>query len=71
MIVKQILLVSTLENIWRTVWRKCILILKCNGLKDYFQDLPEVPDVDITVDENVQLVELGVVFSVVESLGKI
>ena len=26
---------------------------------------------DITVDENVQLVELGVVFSVVESLGKI
>ena len=38
---------------------------------DYFQDLPEVPDVDITVDENVQLVELGVVFSVVDSLGKI
>ena len=26
---------------------------------------------DITVDENVQLVELGVVFSVVESLGKL
>ena len=71
MIVRQILLVSTLENIWRTVWRKCILILKYKGLKDYFQDLPEVPDVDITVDENVQLVELGVVFSVVESLGKI
>ena len=37
----------------------------------YFQDLPEVPDVDIAVDENVQLVELGVVFSVVESLGKL
>ena len=26
---------------------------------------------DITVDENVQLVELGVVFSVVDSLGKL
>jgi len=31
------------------------------------KDLPEVPDLDITIDENVQLVELGVVFSTVES----
>ena len=27
MIVKQILLVSTLRKLWRTVWRMCILIL--------------------------------------------
>ena len=29
---KQILLVSTLENIWRTVWRIFILMLGCEGL---------------------------------------
>ena len=33
MIVKQILLVSTLGNVWRTVWRICILMLGCKGLK--------------------------------------
>ena len=33
MIVEQILLPSTLGNVWRTVWRICILILGCNGLK--------------------------------------
>ena len=31
-IVKQILLVSTLGNVWRTVWRICILMLGCKGL---------------------------------------
>ena len=30
--VKQILLVSLFENVWRTVWRICILILGCKGL---------------------------------------
>ena len=35
-----------------------------------FQDLPEVQDLDVTIDENVQLVVLGVVFSIVESLGR-
>ena len=29
----QILLVSTLRNVWWTVWRICILILWCKGLK--------------------------------------
>ena len=29
--VRQILLVSTLKNAWKTVWRICILILGCKG----------------------------------------
>ena len=33
LIVIQILLVSTLGNVWRTVWRICILKLRCKGLK--------------------------------------
>ena len=33
MTVKQILLVSTLRNVWRTVWRICILMLGCEGVK--------------------------------------
>ena len=33
MIVKQILLVSTLGNVWRTVWRICILMSGHKGLK--------------------------------------
>ena len=36
MIVKQILLVSTLENVLRTVWRICILMLGCKGLTNRF-----------------------------------
>ena len=32
-IVKQILLVSTLGNVWITVWRICILMLGRKGLK--------------------------------------
>ena len=32
MIDKQILLVSTLKNVLRTVWRICILTLGCKGL---------------------------------------
>ncbi|KAJ7370477.1 H/ACA ribonucleoprotein complex non-core subunit naf1 [Desmophyllum pertusum] len=32
------------------------------------KDLPEVPVFDVTIDENIQLVELGLVFSIVESL---
>ena len=35
-IVKQILLVSLFENVWRTVWRICILILGCKGLTNRF-----------------------------------
>ena len=31
-IVKQILYVSTLGNVWRTVWRICIMMLGCKGL---------------------------------------
>ena len=34
--VKQILLVSLFENVWRTVWRICILILGCKGLTNRF-----------------------------------
>ena len=30
--VKQILLVSLFRNVWRTVWRICILILRCKDL---------------------------------------
>ena len=33
LIAKQILLVSTLENVGRTVWRICILMLGFEGLK--------------------------------------
>ena len=33
LIVKQILLVSTLKNVLRTVWRICILTLGCKGLR--------------------------------------
>ena len=37
----------------------------------FFQkDLPEIPELDITIDDDVQLVELGVIFSIVESMGK-
>ena len=32
---KQILLVSTLGNVQRTVWRICILMIGCKGLKKY------------------------------------
>ena len=32
LIVKQILIVSTVENVMRTVWRMYILILGCKGL---------------------------------------
>ena len=32
LIVKQILLVSTLGNFYKTVWRICILMLGCIGL---------------------------------------
>jgi len=32
------------------------------------RDLPEVPDLNISIDDNVQLVELGLVFSIVGSL---
>ena len=30
-----------------------------------------MPDLDINIDDNVQLVELGLVFSTVESLGRL
>ena len=33
LIIKQILLVCTLRNVFSTVWRICILTLGCNGLK--------------------------------------
>ena len=32
LIVKQILLVSTLGNVWRKVWRTCRLMFGCKGL---------------------------------------
>ncbi|XP_073251206.1 uncharacterized protein [Porites lutea] len=32
------------------------------------KDLPEIPELDITIDDDVQLVELGVIFSIVESM---
>ena len=37
----------------------------------FFQkDLPEIPELDVAIDDDVQLVELGVIFSIVESVGK-
>lgn len=37
----------------------------------FFQkDLPEIPELDVAIDDDVQLVELGVIFSIVESMGK-
>ena len=33
LIVKQILPVSLFGNVWRTVWRICILMLGCKGFK--------------------------------------
>ena len=38
LIVKQILLVSTLGNVQRTLWRIWILMLGCKGLKCYVAD---------------------------------
>ena len=35
LIVKQILLVSILGNVLRTVWRICLLMLGCKGLKGW------------------------------------
>ena len=32
--IEQILPVSILRNVWRTVWRICILMLGCKGLKE-------------------------------------
>ena len=37
LIVKQILLFSTLENVWKRVWRICILMLGCEELKKMFR----------------------------------
>ena len=34
LVLKQILLVCTLGNVWRTVWGICILMLGCKGLRD-------------------------------------
>ena len=31
--VRQILLVNTLGNVWRTVWRRCMLMLGYKGLE--------------------------------------
>ena len=48
LIVKQILLVSLIENVWRTVWRKCILMFgyKMLRLREYRKWSPtkEAPD---------------------------
>ena len=37
MIIKQILLVSTFENVWRTVWRIWILMLGFKGFLEYLK----------------------------------
>ena len=42
LIVKQILLVSTLGNVYRTVWRICILMLLCKGLNNEVESYREV-----------------------------
>ena len=34
LIVKQILLINNLKNVWRTVWRICILMSGCKGFID-------------------------------------
>ena len=35
LIVKQTLLFSLFGNVWRTVWRICILMLGCKGLRGH------------------------------------
>ena len=48
LIVKQILLVSLIENVWRTVWRKCILMFGCKMLRSWeyrkWSPTKEAPD---------------------------
>ena len=39
LIVKKILLVSTLGNLERTVWRICILMVECKRLKEWSNDI--------------------------------
>ena len=34
-------------------------------------ELPEVPDLDINLENDIQLVELGQAFSIMEMLGKL
>ena len=45
MLVKQIFLVSTLQNVENTVWRLCILMFACEGLTDlnevFYKNLAE------------------------------
>ena len=43
LIVTPILLVSTLGNVWRTVWRIPLLILWCGGLR-HFVNVPNLKD---------------------------
>ena len=43
LIVKQILLVSLFANVWRTVWRICILMLGCKGLSSHPQGVAGLP----------------------------
>ena len=49
LIVKQILLISNLRNVWRTVWRICILMLGCKGFIDrrltavWWEHFPPIP----------------------------
>ena len=43
MIVKQILLVSTLGNVLRSVWRICKLMLGCKGLQEHFSQETTFP----------------------------
>ena len=51
-IVKQILLVSTLDNVWRTVQRICILMLECKGLKVLFIIFPNIHFVSSVYQNN-------------------
>ena len=48
LIVKQILLVSLIGNVWRTVWRKCILMFGCKMLRSWeyrkWSPTKEAPD---------------------------
>ena len=53
LIVSQILLVSTLRNVWSTVWRICILILELNDLRKTILTLEcraqEIPPVYLAI----------------------
>ena len=60
LIVKQILLVSTLGNVWRTVWRICRMMLGCKGLKRWKAE----NTVDNMLENRVKINRLAIILAI-------